>query len=204
MLVAFEGIDGSGKATQIAKLTRHLKEKGKRAAVIAYPDMLGPLARPLGDVLHGQLELGAEAQFFLFFADILRDQMKDEGRLKQEMKAYDVVILDRYCLSTIAYQACKGMDAKKAEKIVEEAKPIAPDIVILLDIDPKAASSRKFSQKEPDKFEADLKFQECVRKGFLALAKKKFLCKNWAVVDAAGTPEAVAERVQAEIDRFIK
>jgi dTMP kinase len=204
MLVAFEGIDGSGKATQIAKLSRHLKEKGRKSAVIAYPDMLGPLARPLGDVLHGQLDLGAEAQFFLFLADILRDQAKEEGRLRQEMKANSVVILDRYCLSTIAYQKCKGMDGKKAEKIVAEAKPIAPDIVILLDMDAKAASGRKYSQKEPDRFEADLKFQECVRRGFLELAKKKFLCKNWAVVDAAGTPDAVAERVQAEIDKLIK
>jgi len=204
MLVAFEGIDGSGKATQIAKLTRHLREKGRKSAVIAYPDMLGPLGRPLDDVLHGQLDIGAEAQFFLFLADILRDQAKDDGRLRQELKANSVVILDRYCLSTIAYQKCKGMDGKKAEKIVMEAKPIAPDAIILLDIDPKIGAARKHAQKEPDKFEADLKFQGCVRRGFLELAKKKFLCRNWAVIDASGTPDAVAERVRLEIDKLIK
>jgi dTMP kinase len=206
MLVAFEGIDGSGKATQIAKLTSYLKLKGRKSRVIAYPDMHGPLGLTLGEVIHGHLNVKAEAQFFLFLADILRDQAKPDGRLNEEMelKVHDVIILDRYCASTIAYQKCKGMDGKRAEQIVAGWKPVAPDLMILLDLDAAVGMRRKHAQKEPDEFERDAEFQAKVRKEFLALAKKKAIAKRWVVVDASGTPEQVAERVRAEIDKLIK
>ena len=159
MLVVFEGIDGSGKATQIRKLVAHLKTKGKRCAVLAYPDMHGPLGQVIGRLLHGELALSAEAQFFLFLADIARDQ----ARLRDALKSNDVVILDRYCLSTIAYQTCKGMNGKKAAGLVESAKLAQPDLAILLDVDPKVSSARKQAQKQLDAFECDVGFQGCVR-----------------------------------------
>lgn len=204
MLIALEGIDGSGKATQIARLTAYLKIKGRRCKVVPYPDMHGPLGQTLGEVIHGHLDLNAEGQFFIFLADILRDQAMPEGRLHEELKAHDVVILDRYCASTIAYQKCKGMDGKAAERIVAASKPLAPDLMILLDLPADVGMKRKHSQKEPDEFERDAAFQARVRKEFLALARKKAIAKRWAVVDAAGTPEQVAEQVRAEIDKLIK
>jgi dTMP kinase len=200
MLIVFEGIDGSGKATQIRKLTAHLKLKGKKCAVLAYPDMHGPLGRAIDDLLHGGLELPAEAQFYVFLADIARDQK----RLCGALKANDVVILDRYCFSTVAYQKCKGMAEKKAVGLVESAELVAPDLVLLLDLDAKTASARKEAERQLDAFEADIKFQQCVRTGFRSLAKRKFISKRWVVVDAAGTPDEVFARVRAEIDRLIK
>ncbi|VVC02646.1 Thymidylate kinase [Candidatus Burarchaeum australiense] len=200
MLIVFEGIDGSGKATQIKRLLAHLKLRGRKAALLAYPDMNGPLGRTIGALLHGELELGAEAQFFLFLADIARDQ----ARLREALKSNDVVILDRYCFSTVAYQTCKGMDGKKASKLVEETRLMQPDLAILLDIDPEVSSARKQAERELDAFEADIKFQECVRSSFKSLAKRKFMARRWGVVDAAGEPDEVFARVRAEIDSLIK
>ena len=200
MLVAFEGIDGSGKATQIKRIAGHLRLRGRKTAVLAYPDMNGPLGRPIGDLVHGELALGAESQFFLFLADIARDQ----ERLREVMESHDVVILDRYCFSTIAYQKCKGMDWKRALELVKSAKLIAPDIVLLLDVDARTANSRKEAQRALDAFESDPVFQENVRKAFRSLAGKKFLARRWRVVDASGTPEEMFEQVRAEVDNLIK
>ena len=200
MLIAFEGIDGSGKATQIRKLAAHLKTKGKRCAVLAYPDLQGPLGRVIDDLLHRGLELSAEAQFYIFLADIARDQK----RLREALKANDVVILDRYCFSTVAYQKCKGVPEKKAVELVESAELAAPDLVLLLDLDAKTASARKQAERQLDAFEADIRFQQCVRASFRGLAKRKFIAKRWVNVDAAGTPDEVFARGRAEIDRLIK
>ncbi|MDO8339841.1 MAG: dTMP kinase [Candidatus Burarchaeum sp.] len=200
MLVVFEGIDGSGKATQIAKLATHLKLRGRKNVMLAYPDMHGPLGRVIDELLQGGLKLPAESQFYLFLADIARDQK----RLHEALKANELVVLDRYCFSTIAYQTCKGMNGKKASKLVESAKLAQPDLVILLDIDPKVSSVRKQAQRQLDAFEMDVRFQGCVRQEFRSLAKRKFLAKRWAVIDAMGAPDEVFAQVRAEIDRLIK
>jgi len=200
MLAVFEGIDGSGKATQIRSLVKHLKLRGRKCEVLAYPDMNGPLGLLIGDLLHGRLTLGAEAQFFIFLADIARDQ----ARLREALVLNDVVILDRYCFSTIAYQKCKGMAEKRALGFVKDAKFIVPDVVLLLDVDAKEATKRKEAQKTLDAFEADATFQSSVRKEFRKLARSKFLAKKWKVVNAGKDPEKVFEQVHAEIDKMIK
>jgi dTMP kinase len=200
MLVVFEGIDGAGKATQIRKLVAHLRLKGRKCEVRAYPDMNGPLGRVIDDVLHERLQLGAEAQFYVFLADIVRDQK----RLRDALESNDVVILDRYCLSTVAYQKCKGMAEKRELEFVKSARPIPPDLILLLDLDARSATARKEAQRALDAFEANPAFQENVRKAFKSLARRKFLCRRWRVVDASRAPEEVFGKVQAEIDKLIK
>ena len=200
MLVVLEGIDGSGKATQIKRLVAHLRLRGRKSAVLAYPDMNGPLGGLIDDLLHRRFELGADGQFFVFLADIARDQK----RLKETLKNNDVVILDRYCFSTIAYQKCKGMDGNRALELVKGAKMTAPDLVLLLDVDASTSSARKEAQRELDAFESDPRFQENVRKAFRGLARKKFLTKRWKVIDASGEPNEVFEQIRAEIDKQIK
>jgi len=127
-----------------------------------------------------------------------------QERLQGALKSNEVVILDRYCFSTIAYQTCKGMNGKAATKIVESAKLVQPDLMILLDVGPEVSSARKQAQKQLDAFEMDVRFQGCVRQEFRSLAKRRFLAKRWAVVNAMGTPDEVFAQVRNEIDRMIK
>ncbi len=200
MLLVFEGIDGAGKATQIRKAVEYLRLKGRKSVVFAYPDMRGPLGRTVDDLLHGRLLLEAEKQFYVFLADIVRDQR----RLKEINDSERIVIADRYCFSTIVYQKCKGMKEKEGMELVKKAGLLAPDLILLLDLDARTAGGRKEAERALDEFESDLDFQCCVRKGFLRLAKKGFLSKRWSTIDASGTRDEVFEKVCAAIDRVIK
>lgn len=185
-LIAVEGIDGSGKETQIALLRKALEGRGKSVAVLKYPTRHYQM---LNDFLEKKAAIEPKALFLLFLADIAEDQ---KG-VKKALSGNDVVILDRYVFSTISYEV-NSIDYPRGKKIVESVGYIQPDKVVLLDIDGKTSQERKKKQKQLDRYEENVAYLDRVRSNFLKLFEERFLTPNWHKIDArAGISDVHAE-----------
>jgi dTMP kinase len=192
MLVVFEGIDGSGKETQIGLLREALSKSGRKVAVIKYPTRHYQM---LNDFLEKKASIEPKALFLLFLADIAEDQKN----VKKALSENDIVILDRYVFSTISYEV-NSIDYERGKNIVSSVEYVVPDKVILLDIDSKTSQERKRKQKELDRYEENAAYLERVRANFRKLAEERFLTPNWHMVDASKSIDVV----HAEIMRALK
>ena len=152
LLVVIDGIDGCGKTTQVRLLHDRLRTEGFRSAICCEPTG-GPWGQKLREsAVTGRF--GAEEELNVILNDRKDDVVKC---IKPNLDLGAIVILDRYYTSTLAYQSIRGL----SEDVILARNTCfapAPDIVIILEIDPDKALQR--IQKRdglPDKFEsADL------------------------------------------------
>lgn len=175
MFVVVEGIDGSGKDTQI-----DLLRKSMEFSYFKHPTKTFPTMR---DYLDGKLLLDPKALFLLFLSDISNTQ-------RSIANSSGITIVDRYVFSTIAYEL-EGISYYGAKSIVETVGYFVPDKVILFDIPASVAAERKKAQKSPDRYESNPGYLERVRERFLQLAEEKFLTPNWTIIDAKRSVEEV-------------
>ncbi len=191
MIIVFEGIDGSGKDTQIELLLGHLKSIGKTAIKIKFPSNKAKLAL---SHLNGKITVKPED----LFMDFARDIESSTSEIISANKKYDFVIIDRYIFSTIAYQGV-SLGFEKALGLVEKFKIIVPDFVVYLEIGPDAAYARKHAQKAPDAFESDLEFQRKVAAQYEKLRALGYGSRRWVPVDASKPPSDVHRIIIKEI-----
>jgi dTMP kinase len=162
-LLVIEGIDGAGKSTLGRQLAAHVRAHGLTAVVSREPTD-GPHGTALRQSAKtGRLSLAEELGLFL------NDRAEHvEKLIRPALARGDVVILDRYYLSTAAYQGARGADP--AEIIARnEAFAPRPDLVLLLDIDPLGGTGRILHRgDQPDDFEA-VTYLAKVREIFLSL-----------------------------------
>jgi dTMP kinase len=189
-LLVVEGIDGAGKSTVLQQLIAHCRERGLRFVASKEPTdgKWGRRLRQSGET--GRLSLEEEVELFL------KDRAEHVVQLiEPALAAGKAVILDRYYLSTAAYQGARGADPEKILADNERFAP-APDLALLLDIAPAAGLSRVRRRGDvPDEFE---------REGALAEARRIFLSisRPWLVrIDAGCSPAEVTRQCLAEFDR---
>lgn len=187
-IVLFEGIDGCGKDTQISLLKKELQ-----SSIFKYPTHNSQI---LWEFLQKKRTVSPQALFHLFLEDIAQEQEKLS-------KTEGMRIIDRYVLSTIAYDSHYSLE--DAKKIVSASGFIEPDIVFLLDLPPEVAQARKVKQKqleavEPDRYDLDTERLSLVRERFLKLKEDSFLCKKWVVLNATKS----IEELHSEILQIIK
>ena len=185
MFVVFEGIDGTGKDTQIELLKKDFDFKHFK-----YPTTKFSILR---EYLDGKISLEKKSSFMLFLADIL-----DEQKKLAESKSS---IVDRYVYSTIAYELDE-IGFEKSKKIVEDVGFLKPDLVVLLDISAETAQKRKTAQKELDRYEGNSEYLEKVRGKFLKLAEESFHSK-WVVINAEGTVEEVNAKIKDVLSKIL-
>ncbi len=136
-LVAFEGLDGCGKSTQIAALERTLVEAGV-SVLRTHEPTDGPTGRRIRRMARSGRAVDPQQELALFVED--RRQHVSEV-IAPALAEGRVVLTDRYFLSTVAYQGARGLDP---DKILEESEaefPL-PDLAILLDVDPERGMQR--------------------------------------------------------------
>jgi len=197
-LICLEGIDGAGKETQLKLILKMLR--GKKVGVYKYPDANSAFGKIIDAFLKRKMELEPLSQFFIYMLDIAKDQ----GELERKLEGGEIVILDRYVYSTIAYQCSKGIPFEGGVGMVESMNLAKPDLVLLLDILPEVSMERKSRQKEMDRHEEDAKLLRKVRENYLRLCEVRFLADKWVKVDADGKPGEVFEIVKGFIDRLLK
>jgi dTMP kinase len=191
VLITFEGVEGSGKTTQMARLGRWLREQRYTVETTREPDgtRLGAGVRRLFEVHPRPL-----AEMFLFMA--ARQQHVAE-KLTPWLKAGRVVLCDRYTDATVAYQGYgRGVDPDLIRELnVRATGGVLPDLTLLFDLDPRAGFER-IGARRLDHFEREaLAFHRKVRRGYLEIARAD--PKRVRIVDAGRDPAAVTTDVRA-------
>lgn len=200
MLITFEGLDGSGKTTQIQRAAAALRAAGHNVLLTREPG-----GTAIGDqiraVLHDlrNAEMHPHTELLLYNAS--RAQLVAQA-LRPHLAAGGLALCDRFFDSTLAYQGYgRGLDLDALRVIVTFATGgLRPDLTVLLDIAPEEGLRRRrqaslFGEEWNRLDDMELDFHRRVHAGYHALAQAE--PARWAVIDAAGSPEAVAQRVQA-------
>lgn len=195
MFITYEGIEGSGKSTQVNLLASHLQNSGIPNLVTREPGGC-QLGRRLRAMLLDcrQTRLNPKAELCLFIAD--RAQHLADVILPA-LEAGQTVICDRYVDSTIAYQGYgRGMNIDNLYELNRlGAGILEPDITILLDLPASAGLLRAGERNRQEgtvvsegRFDSEsLDFHRRVRKGYLALAQK--FPERICVIDASQGPD---------------
>ena len=199
MLIVLDGIDGVGKTTQVAKLLENFKRMGVDAVSLKFPYYEGVFGKVVSEYLRGDFGSLKDVHPKLAATVYLCNMRETRDLLQAQLKVRQVVILDRYWCSTIAYQC--GHLAYGTGKLVKEAEDLAtwiattatwefglptPDAVLQLDGPPdvlaKLIQARKSSGDPADIHEDDLRYQDAVRSWYACMANDFKICKHWHVI----------------------
>jgi dTMP kinase len=200
MLIVFEGIDAAGKTTLSKMIKEYLENKGFQVALYAYPNKRSIYGSIIKLFLESKLNLSPQEQFFLYILDIFRDRQEILSRLSKGF----ILIMDRYYISTLAYQCALGFDYNFAKKIVEYLDLPKPNTIVYLDLDPKIAIKRKMKQKESlDIFEKDITFLSRVRDVYFMMLEEGYPIRNWIKIDASKDLEEVYNDVVNSLKEYL-
>ncbi|MEE9607796.1 MAG: dTMP kinase [Myxococcota bacterium] len=142
-LIAFEGLDGSGKSTQVELLAEALRRAGRSVLVTREPSE-GPAGRRIRELARSNAPVAADEELRGFVED-RRDHVARV--ITPGLREGQVVVTDRYTLSSVAYQGARGLDPAAILAESEAEFPV-PDLVLLLEIEPGPALERVRSRAE--------------------------------------------------------
>ena len=199
VLITFEGVEGSGKTTQLTRLRRYLTQQGHRVEQTSEPDgtAFGVAIRRL---FEGHPERQPLAEALLFLA--ARRQHVAE-KIGPWLRQGRVVLCDRYTDATLAYQGYgRGVDRDLIRELnVRATGGLLPDLTLLFDLAPEEGL-RRIGQRRLDAFERlALPFHRRVRRGYRAIQRAE--PKRVRLVPAARPPAEVATEVRAIVTEFL-
>ena len=200
--IAFEGIDGCGKSTQVWKLAKYISEISKYNHVIVTREPyknadIRKMLRETDDPYSQAKQL----------AKMFTNDRKLHVRevIKENLEKGLFVISDRYSFSTLAYQQSQGIPLKELLEL-HKGLPI-PDIIFVVDVPPKIAMDRMNKDSKRDKgkehkFEKDIMFMDTLRMKFFDLTR---LPKhNVVMIDGRESPEDIFEKqIKPAFDKFL-
>ncbi len=188
MLVAVEGLDQSGKATQAQHLRDRLRASGYKSRVVSFPDYGTFLGEEIARALQGERDYGPEAMQLLHVAN----RFERRADIERWHAAGLIVLFDRYVASGIAYGEAQGLDPDWLATI--QVSLPQPELTLLLDIAPETAAARKTAGR--DRYERDLALLTRVRESYLRQAEQP----DWVRIDAEQPPDVVEAEMAAAIE----
>ena len=204
--IVFEGIDGSGKSTQINQLSKWLNStdlipKTNQLVITREPGgtKLGQSIRSL--LLDNSIEKTPNSitELLLYAAD--RAQHINEV-IRPSLNKGDWVISDRFCSSTLAYQGYgRKLDIKLIKKLeIIATQGLSPDITFLLDIPVDESIKRRISRKDDRIEEEGKEFLSNVSLGFKALSKDN----KWKKISASKSKEEIMSDIKLEVKKLLE
>lgn len=198
LFIVFEGIDGSGKSTQIPAIAKYILEKSKYNHVLITREPYK--SREIREILRQDSDPYAKARKLaeLFVQD--RKEHVDEIILPALEKGL-YVISDRYKYSTIAYQSAQGIPL---EELIEMHKGMpVPDLVLVFDVPVNIAKERMSrDSRNEHKFESNTEFQEKLRQKYLELPKI-LPGENIIIINGEKSKECVEKELIGILDKEI-
>lgn len=183
LLIAFEGLDQSGKQTQAEWVREHVTSRGRAARLLSFPDYATPIGAEISKALHGEREYDADVMQLMYVANRYEKRADIATWLAEGV----VLVCDRYIASSIAYGEAHGLDPGWLADI-QRFLP-QPDLTILLDIAPETAVTRKAAGR--DRYERDLAMLSRVRESYRRQAGRA----GWVRLDGERPRDAVSADV---------
>ena len=191
--ITFEGIEGSGKSTQVKKLHEFFLAKNFAAVLTREPGGTLASERIREILIDEKIEkLEAKTELFLNFAARLEHV---EKLIKPSLAQEKIVISDRFFDSTYAYQGSAfGLDYDLIDAVKKMTiGDFAPDITFLIDVPVEVAFARIANRADNNRYEKlGLDFHQKVREGFLFLAKKN---PRIRLINGARNPQEIFEEI---------
>lgn len=193
-LIAIEGIDGSGKGTQSARLTQALTARGFRTALLQFPRYGATnFGTAIGEFLNGQF--GSLEHVHPQLASVLYagDRFESKPLLLSLQSENEVVVLDRFVGSNLAHQAAR-LEGEQRRRLIDWIERVEfgvfglpqADLTILIDLSTtwsrelvSRKPARDYTSRTADLLEADTSYLEHVRRCYLDIAAER---SNWFVV----------------------
>src|SRR5437762_1519155 len=186
-LIAFEGLDQSGKQTQAELLRDWLKQEGRKARLVSFPDYGTSIGEEIARALQGEREYGPDVMQLLYIAN--RYERKPD--LQRWLDGGLMLVCDRYTASSVAYGEAHGLDPAWLTEL-QKFLPAA-SLTIMLDIAPETAVQRKAVER--DRYERDLDMQGRVRDSY----RRQAAAGRWVVLDGERSKEAIAADVVSAV-----
>ena len=186
VLIAFEGLDQSGKETQAQLLRDRLRQNGNKSRVVSFPDYGTSIGEEIARVLQGERDYPSDVMQLLYVAN----RYERRSDLERWLAGGLVIICDRYVASSIAYGTAQDLDPAWLTDI-QRFLP-EPNLTVLLDIMPETAARRKAVGR--DRYERDLALLNRVHKSYL-----EQLQETWVRADGEQSKEDVAEEVFSSV-----
>ncbi|MFZ5434930.1 MAG: dTMP kinase [Bacillota bacterium] len=203
VFITFEGVDGSGKTSQIALLREYLKGRG-----IPFCLTREPGGTPIGERIRAILLDPEVGDLHMLTEMLLYAASRAElvhSLIIPALKQGKVVLSERYVDSSLAYQACAGglseADVRCVNRIATGG--LEPDLTILLDLDPETATNERLAGKKCDRIEErDIEYHRSVQRGYLKIAAA---CPDrFRVIDASRGILEVHDEIIALVSDFLK
>lgn len=175
-LIVLEGLDRVGKTTQCEKLVSALRQSGRRAETMRFPNRTTPIGQMIGSYLEKKSDLEDHAVHLLFSAN----RWEQAPLIKQKLERGITLILDRYAFSGVAFTSAKrGICLNWCMK--PDVGLPKPDLVMFLELNPTEAALR--GQFGTERYETS-DYQILVLQRFQCLMRKD-PSLNWQVIDAS-------------------
>ncbi len=208
VFITFEGIEGCGKTTQIARLADVLRQQHLAVLVTREPGGCA-IADKIRAILLDSTNSAITAECELLLYAAARAQHISEV-IKPALQQGNIVLCDRFCDATIAYQGYgRQLDVATIERLNEYAcQGIAPQITMLLDLDVTTGLTRARQRNandqilDEDRFEAEsLEFHQRIRDAYLNLSRTQ--PQRIQIIDATGDQDSVFERIVNTINPLL-
>ena len=196
MFITFEGIEGSGKSTQIQMLKEFFEKKSLKSFFTKEPGSteIGKEIRSI--LLNKENKIYPQTEIFLIFAD--RVQHVQEI-IKPNLNEGKIVVSDRYYDSSVAYQGQReGISKIEIYELIENLDLPTPDITFLLDLPANVGLKRAKNRASLDRFESEeISFHEGVRQNYLDLQEQNF--QRIVKIDATQSPIEIFSNIIKKI-----
>lgn len=202
LFISFEGIDGSGKSTQVTRLADHLRGLGHEVVVTREPGGSTGAEEIRNLVLQGDPDRWSAETEILLFTAARRDHL--ERVIRPALAAGQIVICDRFADSTRMYQGLSRGDLRSTVDTLHNLMiGVEPDLTVLIDMDPveglKRAKGRMGTEERFEDFGAGM--QAAMRAGFLELASQ--FSARFRVIDGGQDMQAVAADIVQVVDKAL-
>lgn len=191
LLIAFEGLDQSGKQTQAEQLRDRLVERNRLVRLLSFPAYDTPIGEEIGRGLRGEREYGPDVMQLLYVAN--RYEWKPQ--IARELERGTILLCDRYLASSIVYGEAFGLDPAWLRDMQKHLPQ--PDLTLLLDIGPEVSARRKTSDR--DKYERDLDLLGRVRESYL-----RQVTDRWVRLNADRDRQLVAADIYAAVEPLLE
>jgi dTMP kinase len=186
-LIAFEGLDQSGKQTQAERLLAAFRTAGRQAEFLTFPEYTTHLGQEIGRALKGERDYQPDTLQLLYIAN----RFEFKPKIESWLAAGTMVVCDRYLASSIAYGEAQGVDRQWLAEI-QRFLP-QPSLTLFMDMTPEISLTRKKADR--DKFERDMPLLGRVRASY----QRQSSAQDWVKIDAERDREAVSAEVLSAV-----